>query len=254
MNKIVAFLVVLILVSCKSKIPLNTSTKDKSQNKIEDCFKTTKAFKTLNIRSSVLFTDDKKSQRITAEIKIKKDEKILISLKFLGITMAKILATPTSVSYYEKVNGTYFEGDFQLISKWLGTDLNFSLLQNLIVGDALADLNVEKFTIVSENEKTILNFDTANGLTKLIGINIEKCMVESTTITEVATQKTMQLQYANPQLFMNYAIPTTLEIIASQNSKTAKIDLKYENIDVDANISFPYAVPNGYTKKASTKL
>jgi uncharacterized protein YcfL len=250
MNKITAFLIVFILVSCKSKVPLIASAKDKSQNKIEDCFKTTKAFKTLNIRSSVLFTDSKISQRLTAEIKIKKDEKILISLKFLGITMAKILATPTSVSYYEKINGTYFEGDFQLISKWLGADLNFALLQNMIVGDALANLNAEKFTIVSEDQKTILNFDTANGLTKSIGINLDKCMVETTTITELATQKIMQLQYSNPQLFMNYAIPTTLEITALQNGKTAKIDLKYENIDIDTNISFPYAVPNGYTKKS----
>jgi hypothetical protein len=250
MNKITAFLIVLILASCKSKAPLLTSNKDKSQNKIEDCFKTTKDFKTLNIRSSVLFTDNKTSQRLTAEIKIKKDEKILISLKFLGITMAKILATPTSVSYYEKVNGTYFEGDFQLISKWLGADLNFTLLQNMIIGDALADLNTEKFTIVSENEKTVLNFDDTNGLTKSIGMNLDKCMIETTSITEVASQKTMQLQYSNPQLFMNYAIPTTLEITALQNGKTAKIDLKYENIDIDTNISFPYAVPNGYAKKS----
>jgi Domain of unknown function (DUF4292) len=250
MNKITAFLIVLILASCKSKAPLLTSNKDKSQNKIEDCFKTTKAFKTLNIRSSVLFTDNKTSQRLTAEIKIKKDEKILISLKFLGITMAKILATPTSVSYYEKVNGTYFEGDFQLISKWLGADLNFTLFQNMIIGDALADLNTEKFTVVSENEKTVLTFDDTNGLTKSIGMNLDKCMVETTSITELASQKTMQLQYSNPQLFMNYAIPTTLEITALQNGKTAKIDLKYENIDIDTNISFPYAVPNGYAKKS----
>jgi hypothetical protein len=164
--------------------------------------------------------------------------------------MAKILATPTSVSYYEKINGTYFEGDFQLISKWLGADLNFALLQNMIVGDALADLNTEKFTIVSEDQKTILNFDDTNGLTKSIGMNVDKCLVETTSITEVATQKTMQLQYSNPQLFMNYAIPTTLEITALQNGKMAKIDLKYENIDIDTNISFPYAVPNGYAKKS----
>ena len=39
--------------------------------------------------------------------------------------MAKALITPTKVSYYEKINNTYFEGDFSLLSNWLGTDLDF---------------------------------------------------------------------------------------------------------------------------------
>jgi hypothetical protein len=50
-------------------------------------------FSTLYIRANAKYADDKQTQNVTAEIKIKKDEQILVSIRFLGITMAKALIT-----------------------------------------------------------------------------------------------------------------------------------------------------------------
>jgi hypothetical protein len=47
--------------------------------------------------------------------------------------MAKASITPTSVSYY----GTYFEGDFSALSQWLGTDLDYNKIQNMLLGEPL---------------------------------------------------------------------------------------------------------------------
>jgi hypothetical protein len=33
-----------------------------------------------------------------------------------------------------------FEGDFSALSQWLGTDLDYNKIQNLLVGEALDDL------------------------------------------------------------------------------------------------------------------
>jgi hypothetical protein len=57
-------------------------------------------FSTLYIEQ-IKYADDKQTQNVTAEIKIKKDEQILVSIRFLGITMANI-DNSNSVSYYEK--------------------------------------------------------------------------------------------------------------------------------------------------------
>jgi hypothetical protein len=40
-----------------------------------------------------------------------------------------------------KIKGTYFEGDFSALSQWLGTDLDYSKIQNLL--EALDDLKKE---------------------------------------------------------------------------------------------------------------
>jgi hypothetical protein len=44
------------------------------------------------------------------------------------------------VSYYEKIKGTYFEGDFSALSQWLGTDLDYNKIQNML-GEPLDDLS-----------------------------------------------------------------------------------------------------------------
>ena len=59
--------------------------------------------------------------------------------------MAKAMITPTKVSYYEKINNTYFEGDFSMLSNWLGTDLDFNKVQNLFLGKAIDDLTKDKW-------------------------------------------------------------------------------------------------------------
>jgi hypothetical protein len=47
------------------------------------------------------YADDKQTQNVTAEIKIKKDEQILVSIRFL-VHYGKSIDNSNSVSYYEK--------------------------------------------------------------------------------------------------------------------------------------------------------
>ncbi|HEX7868809.1 MAG TPA: DUF4292 domain-containing protein, partial [Chryseobacterium sp.] len=152
MKKYIAVvLMAIFMISCKSKAVAvqnsNSEVVAKTDNKvIEKHYDNKLNFSTLYIKANARYVDEKQSQNVTAEIKIKKDEQILVSVRFLGITMAKALITPTAVSYYEKINGTYYEGDFTSLSKWLGTELDYSKVQNLLVGEALDDLRKGKYT------------------------------------------------------------------------------------------------------------
>jgi hypothetical protein len=74
----------------------------KSSKIIANHYNNKSDFSTLYIKADAKYSDDRSSQNVTAEIRIKKDEQILVSIRFLGITMAKASITPTSVSYYEK--------------------------------------------------------------------------------------------------------------------------------------------------------
>ena len=44
-------------------------------------------FKTINIRANAKYRDDKQSQSVSADIRIKKDEVIWVNVKFIGIPM-----------------------------------------------------------------------------------------------------------------------------------------------------------------------
>ena len=111
---IIIVLMSVFVVSCKSKavaVQNNNTTEvvTKKDNKaIEKHYENKLDFSTLYIKASAKYVDEKQSQNVTAEIRIEKDKQILISVRFLGITMAKALITPSAVSYYEKINNSYF--------------------------------------------------------------------------------------------------------------------------------------------------
>jgi hypothetical protein len=79
--------------------------------------------------------------------------------------MAKASITPTSVSYYEKIKGTYFEGDFSALSQWLGTDLDYNKIQNMLLGGALRRFIKRKYK-ESLGEQSYRLDDLANDNTK----------------------------------------------------------------------------------------
>src|SRR5690606_19315488 len=72
---------------------------------------------------------------------------IWLSAQLLGIPLAKALITRDRVSYFEKIGGTYFDGDYSLISQWLGTPLDFDKLQNLLLGQTIYDLREDRYML-----------------------------------------------------------------------------------------------------------
>ncbi|EIA10024.1 DUF4292 domain-containing protein [Flavobacterium frigoris] len=252
MNRFLAVLVVVFMVSCKSKAVVAGATTPvtymKSKNIIAKHYDNKSDFSTLYIKAKAKYSDDKQSQNVTAEIKIKKDEQILVSIRFLGITMAKASITPTSVSYYEKIKGTYFEGDFSALSQWLGTDLDFNKIQNMLLGEALDDLKKGKYT-ESLVEGLYRLDDTANDNTKkTFYINGGDFSVNRQEITQTAEGRMIQVAYTYIKEYKEAIVPATVVIHTYQPKGKSEINLEYDTITFNEELSFPYSVPNGYNR------
>ena len=61
------------------------------------------------------------------------------------LNMVRVKITPEYVRFYNKLDNTYFDGDYTLISNFLGTELGFDNLQNLLLGEAVFDINPKEF-------------------------------------------------------------------------------------------------------------
>ena len=167
MKQIVSAFILFFLIGCKSKqtVAIAAANENTAVKKIiSGHYQNKHDFSTLNIRANAKYQDEKQSHSMNADIRIKKDEIIWINIKFFGIPMAKAMITPTKVSYYEKINNTFFEGDFSLLSNWLGTDLDFDKVQNLLTGKALDDLHKLKYlvSIINKMYKLEDNSDINN--------------------------------------------------------------------------------------------
>ena len=249
-------LLTVFMVSCKSKAiaiaagnePVAAAEKMSAKKIIENHYNNKNEFSTLYIKSSARYADDKQTQNVTAEIKIKKDEQILVSIRFLGITMAKALITPKTVSYYEKINGKYFEGDFSSLGQWLGTDLDYNKIQNMLLGQAIDDLTKGKY-LETLLEQTYRLDDTSNKNTKKsFFLDADKFLVQKQEITQTAEERMIKVAYADNKVYNQATLPTSVLINTFQKKGNTEINLEYNSVTFNEELSFPYSVPNGYKR------
>ena len=254
MKKYIALVIVSIfIISCKSKSVAvqNTPTEveAKKDNKVIEKYYDNKLdFKTLYIKANAKYVDEKQSQNVTAEIKIENEKQILVSVRFLGITMAKALITPTTVSYYEKINGTYYEGDFTSLSKWLGTELDYSKVQNLLVGEAFDDLRKSKYTQTIVENLLRLEDEKATAIKKAFYLEPEKYLLQKEEISQNQENRKLEILYSGHKTFDQGTLPTSIEINAVQPKGKTDINLNYNSVSFNEQLSFPYSVPSGYKK------
>src|SRR5690625_3983346 len=126
---ILIFILSFAAVSCGSKksatekIVLKNATANKV---IKHYHRTEPHFETIVAGLRGTNDDGYGEESISLSLRMEKDKVIWVSAKFAGlIPMAKLMVTPDRVQFYEKVNRQYFDGDFSLLSKWLGTEIDF---------------------------------------------------------------------------------------------------------------------------------
>lgn len=254
MKKITLFLFATIaFVSCKPKktvaeqaISNETIVDNKAKEIIKKHYENVLNFETASIRTSADYQDKKQSLSIGADIRIKKDEIIWINAKVLGIPMAKAIITPTRVSYYEKLNNTYFDGDYSVLTKMLGTDLDFEKVQNLLLGKPIDNLTKEEF--IAEVVDNLFQLKSkANSVTeKLFSFESANYLLKKQFINQAAQNRNVSVSYPSFTNQNNMFLPTGVNIVANQKDQV-KIDIEYKKITFNEALTYPYSVPDGYT-------
>jgi hypothetical protein len=88
---------------------------------------------------------DSASYSFTISLRMKKDSVIWMSISKLGIEGLRVLITKDSVKFTNTQKDQYFKGDYAYISKLLNTELDFEMLQSLLIGNSV--------TFYDEDEK-----------------------------------------------------------------------------------------------------
>jgi len=239
-----------MLTACKPKAVLaEVKAKEtlSADSIIQKHYQNKKDFKTLYVKASAHYEDDDNTQNVSAEIKIKKDEKILVSIRVLGITMAKALITPTEVKYYEKLGGKYFDGDYTSLSRWLGTDLDFLKVQNLLIGQSMDDLTQGTYKATIDDK--LYRLENIGPTTmKAFFFEAGKFLIKQEQIIQSQQNRTLKVSYPNYTEQSQGALPTGIDIEASQPKGKIKINIDYNSATFNDDLSFPYSVPDGYER------
>lgn len=211
-------------------------------------------FKTLAARVQLVYETDEKLQSITVSLRMEKDKNIWIKASILGITIAKVLITPSSVSYYETIGNTYFEGDFALLGEWIGTPINFQQAQSLLVGQSIFTLNPSEYSaVVFQNKFKIQPKQQPQNFIHSIFLNPENLKISSETLSQPNDDRLLSIRYGDYQKIEDQYFPSSILINTSEKGSKTKIEMNYKKIDINADVSFPFEIPQGYEEINLTK-
>ncbi len=263
---IVFFLTITILISCK---PQQKISANKSK-----CILDYKNAKTLtaNLKSNEFYFDrlnaklsaetyiDSTYNSFTVSLRMKKDSVIWMSISRLGIEGARVLITRDSVKFFNRMGNNYFKGDFTFISKYLNSQLDFEMLQSLLVGNSVAFYN--------EDEKIKSGVDNCHyTLGTIRKYKLRRVMEKGKELKEPAqsiymipeTFKISRIlfyefnpdrsldagysEYTNVDSVQLFPLQINYNIKAQKN---IKIDIHYTKPRLNEDQSFPFKIPDNY--------
>lgn len=239
-----------LIFSCKSSKVTETSIANLSARNIIKNNDDLRFDKT-NLRANLFVKYQGKTDlpNLNASMRMVKDSVIWISFSKLGFPVAKLMITQDSVKFYEKISKTYFNGDFELISKSLGTDFDFIKVQNLFLGETLIDMKLDKYKSTIDLNLYRLNSKNKNAnFETLFWISPNTFKLKKEVIKHPSREQILTVLYKDFGKIDESLFPKEFVVQVKDKNKKTSIEVNYKNVVFNTNLSFPFAIPNGYKK------
>ncbi|MCF4100682.1 DUF4292 domain-containing protein [Gillisia sp. M10.2A] len=244
---IVIISAVMLLAACSGKKKVLEIEDAATSKVVSEHYRNELYFKTLNSRLRLKYQDEERTQSVTVSFRMKKDSAIWMSAQLLGIPLAKALITKDRVSYYEKIGKTYFDGDFSLVSKWLGTPLDYDKLQNLLIGQSIYDLRTDKYKLTESTQGYQLEpVNTMEAIKKLFLLDAGSYKALAQQLSQEKENRSVTVTYPKYQTVGNQRMPEEIKINANDGPKNTQIEINYRTVSFDEQVSFPFEIPSGY--------
>ncbi|UMB59776.1 DUF4292 domain-containing protein [Lutibacter sp. A80] len=251
----IVLIFLLIFTSCKSnKSTVDANIKNISTKKIiNNHYSSNFDQKTVDAKINAKFKDDKTSVSFSIKLRLEKDKTIWMSATKFGFPVAKVMITPNRVLYYEKMKKTFFDGDFSLLSEWLGTELDYEKVQNILLGQAVLNLKKGKYNSTVTNK--LYQLQPKKDI-ELFGIlfflNSDNFKINKQEISNKEKQQLLTVSYPDYNKIKGEQFPKNINIKAVDHKKLTTIDIEYRTVEFNEDLTFPFSIPNGY-KEISLK-
>lgn len=240
----------LMLASCvaRKRLPTRTEIAEMSARKVlKYHHKNRFDEKTLETDATLNIPLKGRSQSVSVKLRSQKGKTLWLSGSFFGMTFFKALLTPKKISYYNKLNKTFYEGDFSVFRKLIGTEISFEMLENLLLGDLVLPLKSADFDAAVDQKSYLLSPKNESPPIQL-WLHPFHFKIEKQTLSNPQKKQRLAIAYKKFKALGKTTLPTQIEIVAQGSEKETKIGIEYRNIRLNKSLSFPYKVPKGYQK------
>lgn len=218
-------------------------------------------FDYLSAKFNVVYYQGKKKTDLRGQFRIRKDSLTWVSLSpALGIEAARITLSNDSVKFINRLNKTYFTGEYGLIDSLLNTSLDYSILEAMILGNELNQYDINKFrasidgglyriTIQERRKiKKYLKSDEVSSkvLVQNIWLNPDNFKINKVELKELGDDnRKLEVYYLNYHEIEGTFLPKEVQINISATTPI-EINIKFGKTVINEPLRFPFAIPRKY--------
>lgn len=208
-------------------------------------------YKTFSAKVKVNYADAFGSQpEGNVVLRLYKDSAIWISVSgsILNLEIYRAFITPDSVTILNKLDKTVEYLPFSFMEEIAHIPLNFSRLQDLIVGNAL--FLGDSITGYRPSEKQTLIATSGDLFRNILALSAGSKLLQTSSLKDKDTvsKRTINLFYGEYDLSGHKPFPASREIIVDDDSKI-KIALKFRQQEFNNELSLIFNIPANYKKK-----
>jgi Domain of unknown function (DUF4292) len=209
----------------------------------------------------------------------------------LGIEVFRILVTPDSLWYISKIpdNKYYYKGNFQVISDVVGTDLDFNMLQDLLIGNAIGlDEDEGRFRSEIDNNLHLLISKYKRKIRRVVGVDDRKLEGDTIVVNpndprykrtveraeedlivsrywlepenfrlvqsvfnDLIKQRTMEVTYSDFNQSGEQFYPSKCRMKTTRFDNRQELTFEINKLVTDKTFDFPFEVPDGFERRDS---
>lgn len=207
-------------------------------------------FKTFAGKARMHYEAGDQKQDFTANIRIQKDKVIWVSATALGgiVQVARIYITPDSFKMINYLDKSVTVMTLKAAEALLPTPMDYSILQNIIVGNVLSKSN--KITdVISIAGGWSLQAENPDHIQQVTYNKSDSTIRSEQFRDRKPGGPQATIQYANYVLVDNRFFSFSRAINMSNAGQQYFLDMNYLSMDFDRVIDFPFTIPKNYLLK-----
>jgi hypothetical protein len=221
-------------------------------------------FETISAKANVSIIDTStKKKSFKIHLRIRKDSVIWMSITSFSLEAAKVSITKDSVKFINRLNKEYFIGDFSYINRIFGTDLDYQMMEALLIGNSLDFDENERVNSRVDRKKDLYYLSTVKkrkvkkelkkekekikGDGQVLWLDPITFKVKELLLTSPENHRSLVGVYGDYKEVEEQLIPFEIRFILKATTSNT-LEIKYSKFSSGKKLSYPFKISSKYVQ------
>ena len=194
---------------------------------------------------------------VSGTIRMLHDRAIWISVApVMGIEISRVIVTPDSVSFLNRLDATYFTGDIRFLNQLLGSNMDFYMLQAVLLGNDFSHFSYQSIELLNDRDLLRLDFserqrnpsDDDFRITHSLWIDPITYRLRQSSVSLPQYAQQMHVQYHALENISGQQLPVSMHISLAAESSVMELTLLLSRIQLNTPVELTFTIPTRFRK------